>query len=44
MLEPVTSPTSKLKTSDYRGSISTMTAEKLNAHLEQSRNEWNNNI
>ena len=44
MLEPVTSSIAKLKPSDYRGSISSMTAEKLNAHLEQSRTEGNNNI
>ena len=33
-----------LKPSDYRGCISKETAEKMNAHIEQSRTEWSNNI
>jgi hypothetical protein len=34
----------KLKPSDFRGCISSQTADNLNAHIEQSRTEWNNNI
>ncbi len=34
----------KIKPSDYRGCISKETADKLNAHIEQSRNEWSSNI
>lgn len=34
----------KIKPSDYRGCISKETADKLNAHVEQSRNEWRNDI
>ena len=37
---PATDTTKKLKPSDYRGSISKETAEKLNAHIDQSRSEW----
>ncbi len=44
MLEPKTEAAVKLKPSDYRGCISKETADKLNAHIEQSRNEWSNNI
>jgi Ni,Fe-hydrogenase maturation factor len=33
----------RLKPSDFRGSISKETADKLNAHVEQSRNELNKN-
>ena len=33
-----------IKPSDFRGCISKETADKLNAHIEQSRNEWRNNI
>lgn len=33
-----------MKPSDYRGCISSETADKLNAHIEQSRYEWNNDI
>jgi hypothetical protein len=41
---PSTDATKKLKPSDYRGSISKETADKLNAHIDQSRSEWNNNF
>jgi len=44
MLQPKTDPTKKMKPSDYRGCISSEKADKLNAHIEQSRNEWNNDI
>jgi hypothetical protein len=30
------------KPSDFRGSISAETAEKFHLHIQQSRNEWNN--
>jgi len=41
---PATDTAKILKPSDYRGSISKETADKINAHIEQSRNEWNNNF
>ena len=41
---PATDSAKKLKPSDYRGCISKETADKLNAHIEQSRNEWNNDF
>jgi hypothetical protein len=44
MLQPKTDGPKKIKPSDYRGSISKETADKLNTHIEQSRNEWNNDI
>jgi hypothetical protein len=44
MLQPKTDVAKKIKPSDYRGCISKETADKLNAHIEQSRNEWNNDI
>lgn len=44
MLQPKTDAAKKIKPSDYRGCISKETADKLNAYIEQSRNEWNNNI
>ena len=44
MLQSKTEVTKRMKPSDYRGCISSETADKLNAHIEQSRNEWNNNI
>ena len=44
MLQPNTDAAKKTKPSDYRGCISKETAVKLNAHIEQSRNEWNNDI
>lgn len=44
MLSPKTDNNKKLKPSDYRGCISKETADKLNAHIVQSRNEWNNEI
>ena len=34
----------KLRPSDYRGSISKETADKLNAYIEQSRSEWNSDF
>jgi len=44
MLQPKTDAEKKIKPSDYRGCISVETADKLNAHIEQSRNEWSNDI
>lgn len=41
---PVEDTAKKSKPSDYRGSISAETADKLNAHIEQSRKEWNNDF
>jgi hypothetical protein len=41
---PVTDTVKKMKPSDYRGCISKETADKLKAHIEQSRNEWNNDF
>lgn len=38
---PSTDAAKQLKPSDYRGSISKETADKLGAHIEQSRKEWN---
>lgn len=34
----------RLRPSDFRGCISSQTADMLNTHLEQSRTEWNNNF
>lgn len=34
----------KPKPSDYRGSISKETADKLHAHIVKSRKEWNNDF
>lgn len=39
ILKPKMDAAKKLKPSDYRGCISKETADKLNAHIEQSRNE-----
>jgi hypothetical protein len=44
MLEIKNDMPKKLKPSDFRGCISSQTADNLNAHIEQSRTEWNNNI
>ena len=44
MLQPSTDAEKKIKPSDYRGCISAATADKINAHIEQSRNKWNNDI
>lgn len=44
MLIPKKNTDTKIKPSDYRGCISKETADKLNAHVEQSRNEWSNDI
>ena len=44
MLIPEKNGDTKIKASDYRGCISKETADKLNAHTEQSRNEWSNDI
>ena len=44
MLQPQTDTAKKIKPSDYRGCISAKTANELNTHIEQSRNEWNNDI
>ena len=44
MLEPKIDAANKLRPSDYRGCISKETADKLNAHIEQSRNEWCNEV
>jgi len=39
ILKPKMEAAKKLKPSNYRGCISKETADKLNAHIEQSRNE-----
>ena len=44
IVAPETTGKKRLKPSDYRGCISKETAEKMNAHIEQSRTEWSNNI
>jgi hypothetical protein len=44
MLDIKKDNTKKLKPSDFRGCISSQTADNLNAHIQQSRTEWNNNI
>lgn len=44
MLEIKNDMPKKPKPSDFRGCISSQTADNLNAHIEQSRTEWNNNI
>ena len=44
MLEIKKDTVKKLKPSDFRGCISSQTADNLNDHIEQSRREWNNNI
>lgn len=44
MLQTKTEATRKKKPSDYRGCLSSETADKLNTHIEQSRHEWNNDF
>ena len=44
MFQPKRKSPHSMKPSDYRGCISSETADKLIAHIEQSRNEWDNNI
>jgi hypothetical protein len=44
MLEPKTDTGKKIKPSDFRGCISQETADQLNSHIQQSRNEWSSNI
>ena len=44
MFQPKIKASKRMKPSDYRGCISLETADKLIAHIEQSRNEWDNNI
>ena len=44
MLIPEKNGDTKIKPSDYRGSISKETAVKLNAYVDQSREEWSNDI
>lgn len=44
LLKPKPKTVKKMKPSDYRGCISSETADKLNAHIKESRNEWNNDL
>ena len=44
LLKKNESPSKKLKPSDFRGCISSKTADNINAQIQQARTEWNNNI
>lgn len=44
ILQPKPAAKNKKKPSDFGGCISSETADKLNAHIEPSRNEWNKNF
>ena len=44
LLNPKSEINQKKKPSDFRGCISSDTADKLIAHIEESRNEWNNDF
>ena len=44
MFHPEIKTSKKMKPSDYRGCIFSETADKLNAHIEKLRKEWNDDI
>lgn len=44
MFRPKIKTSKKMKPSDYRGCISSETADEFIAHIQQSRTEWSSDI